>query len=173
MNAAPSTRETLEYWFVDTSLGRLLVGESHTGVVWASLGKDDDVLMEAFQHHFPTAILEPGRLHKHWAEDVAGFVDNPRKPPRRPPLDLRGTDFQRSVWDALLRIPAGQTRSYGDVAKMIGRPRAVRAVGRACGANPVPYVVPCHRVIGSDGKLTGFSGGLPTKEALLKREGVR
>jgi len=86
------------------------------------------------------------------------------------PLHLSGTDFQVSVLEELLRIPYGETVSYGDIAKRIGRPKAVRAVGAANGRNPLPVIVPCHRVIGSSGDLTGFGGGLDTKEALLRLE---
>jgi methylated-DNA-[protein]-cysteine S-methyltransferase len=86
------------------------------------------------------------------------------------PLNLCGTEFQVSVLRALLEIPYGETVSYGEIAKRIGRPRAVRAVGAANGRNPLPVVVPCHRVIGSTGDLTGFGGGLDTKEALLRLE---
>ncbi len=86
------------------------------------------------------------------------------------PLKLSGTEFQVSVLDALQEIPYGQTTSYGEIARRIGRPRAVRAVGAANGRNPIPIVVPCHRVIGSTGDLTGFGGGLDTKEALLRLE---
>lgn len=87
-------------------------------------------------------------------------------------LDFGGTDFQRQVWAALLTIPFGETRSYGQIAKQIGRPTAVRAVGAANGQNPLPIIAPCHRVIGSTGKLTGFGGGLPMKEQLLTHEGA-
>lgn len=86
------------------------------------------------------------------------------------PLKLAGTEFQVSVLEALQKIPYGETVSYGEIAKRIGRPRAVRAVGAANGRNPIPIVVPCHRVIGSTGDLTGFGGGLDTKEALLRHE---
>lgn len=86
------------------------------------------------------------------------------------PLHLSGTEFQVSVLEELLRIPYGETVSYGDIAKRIGRPKAVRAVGAANGRNPIPIIVPCHRVIGSSGDLTGFGGGLDTKEALLRLE---
>ncbi len=86
------------------------------------------------------------------------------------PLKLSGTEFQVSVLDALQEIPYGQTTSYGEIARRIGRPKAVRAVGAANGRNPIPIVVPCHRVIGSTGDLTGFGGGLDTKEALLRLE---
>jgi len=86
------------------------------------------------------------------------------------PLHLSGTDFQIQVLQELRRIPYGETRSYGDIAKRIGRPNAMRAVGAANGRNPIPIIVPCHRVIGSSGDLTGFGGGLDTKEALLRLE---
>ena len=87
-------------------------------------------------------------------------------------LDPRGTAFQRAVWSALSEIRFGTTASYGDVARRIGKPSAVRAVGAANGRNPLPIVLPCHRVIGSDGSLTGYGGGLPIKEFLLRLEGV-
>ena len=87
------------------------------------------------------------------------------------PLAPKGTDFQQSVWRALAEIPWGQWRSYADIARAIGRPRAVRAVGAANGRNPLPIVVPCHRVVGSDGSLTGFAGGLEMKRYLLELEG--
>jgi len=88
----------------------------------------------------------------------------------RVPLDLRGTSFQCEVWDLLNRIPCGKTRSYGEIAQALGRPNAARAVGRAVGNNPVAIIVPCHRVIGSDGSLTGYGGGLERKTALLELE---
>jgi len=89
------------------------------------------------------------------------------------PVDLsEGTEFQRAVWQVLREIPYGETRSYAWVARRVGRPRAARAVGAACGANPVPVLVPCHRVVASDGSLGGFSGGLAWKRKLLRLEGV-
>lgn len=88
------------------------------------------------------------------------------------PLDLRGTPFQMEAWQALLDIPYGEVRSYADIARVIGRPRAVRAVGMANHANPVPIIVPCHRVIGSNRKLTGYGGGLDLKDRLLRLEAV-
>ena len=96
-----------------------------------------------------------------------------RKPKSLPPLDLAGTEFQKSVWSALRKISFGKTKSYGEIARAIGRPRAVRAVGGACGANPVPVLIPCHRVLAANNKLGGFSGGLDWKRSLLKREGVK
>ena len=95
------------------------------------------------------------------------------EPEKFPPLDLAGTEFQKSVWNALRKISLGKTKSYGEIARAIGRPKAVRAVGGACGANPVPVLVPCHRVLAANKKLGGFSGGLDWKRNLLKREGVK
>ena len=86
------------------------------------------------------------------------------------PLDLTGTEFQRAAWSALASVPFGETRSYRQQAEAIGRPKAVRAVGAANGKNPVPIVLPCHRIVGSDGSLTGYGGGLPIKEFLLNHE---
>ena len=96
-----------------------------------------------------------------------------RKPNKLPPLDLAGTEFQKSVWNALRKISTGKTKSYGEIARAIGQPKAVRAVGGACGANPVPVLVPCHRVLAANKKLGGFSGGLDWKRSLLKREGIK
>lgn len=89
------------------------------------------------------------------------------------PFDFAGTDFQKQVWKALLSIPFGKTPSYGEIARRIGRPRAARAVGAAIGKNPVSIIVPCHRVIGASGKLTGFAGGLDTKAQLLELESAK
>ncbi|MBI3852444.1 MAG: methylated-DNA--[protein]-cysteine S-methyltransferase [Verrucomicrobia bacterium] len=97
-----------------------------------------------------------------------------RTPKKLPRLDLSsGTAFQQQVWNALRQIAAGKTRSYGDIARFIGKPKAVRAVGGACGANPIPVFVPCHRVLAANHRLGGFSGGLDWKRKLLAREGVR
>jgi O-6-methylguanine DNA methyltransferase len=95
-----------------------------------------------------------------------------RSPEDFPPLDLAGTEFQKRVWNALRKISVGKTKSYGEIAQAIGKPKAVRAVGGACGANPIPVLIPCHRVLAANKKLGGFSGGLDWKRRLLAREGV-
>lgn len=131
--------------------------------------------------HFPGHRLPPpGRLPEpaaHWhylttqavGELLAGMPVS-----KLPPLDLSdGTPFQQRVWQALCRIPAGQTRSYGQIATALHKPGGARAVGAACGANPIPLLVPCHRVVGSHGQMGGFSGGLRWKEFLLERESAR
>ena len=94
------------------------------------------------------------------------------EPENLPPLDPMGTEFQKKVWAALRKISFGQTKSYGEIAEAIGQPKAVRAVGGACGANPIPVLVPCHRVLAAHGKIGGFGGGLDWKRRLLKWEGL-
>jgi methylated-DNA-[protein]-cysteine S-methyltransferase len=125
---------------------------------------------------FPDEDTEPAREGDNpvlaaCAEQLAEYFSGCRRRFELP-LAPRGTEFQRSVWRALIDIPYGETRSYRDIAGAIGRPRAVRAVGAANGRNPLPIVVPCHRVIGSDGSLTGFAGGLAAKTCLLELEGA-
>jgi methylated-DNA-[protein]-cysteine S-methyltransferase len=122
----------------------------HPGALSAPLRPDDELLCEA-----------ASQLRRYFAGESASFDL---------PLDLQGTPFQRSVWTALLRIPAGRTCSYGELAQVIGRPRAVRAVGAAVGRNPASLVVPCHRVLGQDGSLTGYAGGVQRKQSLLQLE---
>jgi methylated-DNA-[protein]-cysteine S-methyltransferase len=96
-----------------------------------------------------------------------------QKAKKIPPLDSRGTEFQKSVWREMRKISSGKTKSYGEIAQAIGKPKAVRAVGGACGKNPIPVLVPCHRVLAANKKLGGFSGGLDWKRKLLAREGVK
>jgi O-6-methylguanine DNA methyltransferase len=121
------------------------------------------------QNGVPTKILKWHRA----TETALKNVLVSRDPKNLPPLDLAGTEFQKSVWNALRKISTGKTKSYGEIAMAIGRPKAVRAVGGACGANPVPVLVPCHRVLAANKKLGGFSGGLDWKRSLLKREGIK
>lgn len=115
----------------------------------------------AAQMHLDQAVAA---LNEYFAGERKEFSDLTLAP--------QGTTFQLSVWSALLKIPFGHTQSYGDIARAIKNPRGVRAVGLANGKNPIPIIVPCHRVIGSNGSLTGFGGGLPTKKWLLQHEGV-
>ncbi len=122
---------------------------------------------------------EGGRIPtqvRHWhraTETALKRILAGREPKKFPPLDLAGTAFQKSVWQAMRKISIGQTKSYGEIARAIGRPKAVRAVGGACGANPVPVLVPCHRVLAANGKIGGFSSGLDWKRELLKNEGIK
>jgi methylated-DNA-[protein]-cysteine S-methyltransferase len=121
--------------------------------------------------HIPHAhMIEDGEALDIYRKQVLEYLQGKRTVFSFP-LDFRGTPFQVSVWQALTRIPFGETRSYTDMAEVVQRPKAIRAVGAANGANPIPIVVPCHRVIGKNGSLTGFGGGLDVKEGLLRFEG--
>jgi O-6-methylguanine DNA methyltransferase len=121
------------------------------------------------QRGVPTKIAKWHRI----TESALKKILAGSEPKAFPPLDLDGTDFQKSVWQAMRKISLGKTKSYGEIASAIGRPKAVRAVGGACGANPIPVLVPCHRVLAANKKLGGFSGGLDWKRSLLAREGIK
>jgi AraC family transcriptional regulator, regulatory protein of adaptative response / methylated-DNA-[protein]-cysteine methyltransferase len=164
--------EIIHYEIVATSLGLLLVAVSEQGVCEASFGESDVALIAACARRFSDADLEVADERAHGlALELAAAVEDPAGR-ANVPLDLRGTSFQLAVWEALREIPTGSTISYGELARRIGRPSAVRAVAGACGANPVGVVVPCHRVIGADGSLTGYASGIDRKRILLEREGA-
>ena len=151
----------------DTPLGPLLLARTSKGLAGA--------WFEGQRHHPPLLSAPQTRddpLLIRVAEQLHGYFDGASRT-FDVPLDLQGTPFQRAVWNALLGIVPGATRSYADIAREVGRPVAVRAVGAAVGSNPVSIVVPCHRVIGSDGSLTGYAGGIDRKVALLRLEAAR
>lgn len=162
--------EVIRTAFADSSFGRLLVGATAEGVCFLGFGEPDDALMGDLRRRFPGAGIaaDEAGLAATLAHVIA-FLDEPRAALALP-LDLRGTAFQRRVWEALCRIPPGETRSYGEVAAGIGAPRAVRAVARSCATNPVSLAVPCHRVVGRRGDLTGYRWGVERKRDLLARE---
>ncbi len=165
-------RETIRYEIVSTSLGRMLIAASERGVCEASFGESEVALLAECSHRFAGAdVVAADKRMRELARTVAAAVEDPLDI-AEVPLDLRGTVFQLAVWEALRGIPPGKTVSYSELARAIGRPTAVRAVAGACGANPVAVVVPCHRVIGADGSLTGYASGLERKRTLLEREGV-
>ncbi|HYF23959.1 MAG TPA: bifunctional DNA-binding transcriptional regulator/O6-methylguanine-DNA methyltransferase Ada [Caulobacteraceae bacterium] len=152
------------------AFGHVLVGATERGLCAVELGDDPTALRADFQRRFAAAQAvdhDPG-LERLLAEVVA-LIEQPGRACDLP-LDVRGTAFQQRVWDALRRIPAGETWTYAQLAEAVGAPRAVRAVGAACGANRVAVVIPCHRVVGSDGKLTGYRWGVDAKRALIERE---
>jgi AraC family transcriptional regulator of adaptative response/methylated-DNA-[protein]-cysteine methyltransferase len=127
---------------------------------------------DSLQQRFPRASVEKADPKKmRWVKDVVACVDNPLLPADLP-LDIRGTAFQIRVWRELRRIPAGSTESYAGVARRLGAPNSTRAVARACATNELSVVIPCHRVVGSNGKLTGYRWGLDRKRKLLQREGL-
>ena len=162
-------RETLFFTHYHSPLGKYLVASSEKGIVCL---KTEEQAPEFLVRWEREGIEFKGHDKKNLepVNQLEAYFERKR---RRfdIPLDLRGTPFQLHVWDYLLDIPWGETRSYGQIAEALGRPKAARAVGRAVGTNPVSIMVPCHRVVGSNGSLTGYGGGLDRKTALLELEG--
>jgi AraC family transcriptional regulator of adaptative response/methylated-DNA-[protein]-cysteine methyltransferase len=153
-------------------LGSLLVAATDKGLCAVSLRESDAGAEEHLRARFPKADIKRDDAALQRTLDTVRERIAGRKLDSALPLDLQGTDFQREVWSQLIAIPAGSTRSYLDVAQAIKRPKATRAVAQACGANPVAVVVPCHRVVMSDGSIGGYSGLPGVKEALLSVEGA-
>jgi AraC family transcriptional regulator, regulatory protein of adaptative response / methylated-DNA-[protein]-cysteine methyltransferase len=151
-----------------TVLGHVLVAATHHGICAVKLGADAQKLKRLLADEFHAAELTEERMPE-IEEKVRAFVAGEGSL-ARVPLDIRGTVFQRRVWAELRRIPRGETRTYSEIARAIGAPAAVRAVGSACGANPVALVVPCHRAVRTDGGLGGYAWGLPVKKRLLETE---
>jgi AraC family transcriptional regulator of adaptative response/methylated-DNA-[protein]-cysteine methyltransferase len=154
------------------ALGQVLVAATEKGVCAIELGDDAEAMQTDFRRRFSNArAVEGDRDLETLVAKVVALVEAPSRASEDLPLDVRGTAFQHQVWDALRKIPAGRTLSYAELARAIGKPRAVRAVGSACGANPTAVVVPCHRVVGASGSLAGYRWGVERKRELLKREG--
>jgi AraC family transcriptional regulator of adaptative response/methylated-DNA-[protein]-cysteine methyltransferase len=153
-----------------TSLGTLLVAATDRGLCAVTLGDAATELEQRLREEYPAALIEAGDARlREWATAVVDRLEGTGSA-ARPPLDLHGTAFQLRVWEELQRIPAGTTRSYGEVARAIGRPAAARAVAAACAGNPVAVVVPCHRVVREGGELGGYRWGVERKQAILERE---
>jgi AraC family transcriptional regulator of adaptative response/methylated-DNA-[protein]-cysteine methyltransferase len=154
----------------ECSLGSILVAATPKGICAISLGDDPDALVRGLQDRFPKAQLIGGdKTFERLVADVVGFVEAPAQGLDLP-LDLRGTAFQQRVWQALRKIPAGTTTTYTEIAKRIGRPKAVRAVAQACAGNAIAVAIPCHRVVRLDGSLSGYRWGVARKRALLDKE---
>ncbi len=165
---APDVR--IAFTIVPCSLGRLLVAATGRGICRIGLGTSVETLEAELRAEFPAAeIRRDGGPLAAWVGTILRYLDG-RAGALDLPLDVRATAFQRRVWEALRRIPYGSTRSYAQVARAIGRPRATRAVARACATNPAALVIPCHRVIREDGGLGGYRWGIARKRALLERE---
>jgi len=161
----------LFYTTMDSPVGLLYLATTEVGLCCVGLG-DEEGFRAWLGHHVG---LEPRRDPRPLADAVTQLREYFSRIRRRfdLPLDLRGTEFQRAVWKEVAAVPYGTTVSYGEIARRLGRgPMGARAVGAAVGANPVPIVIPCHRVVGADGSLVGYGGGLPTKAALLRLEGI-
>ncbi|QIL02891.1 methylated-DNA--[protein]-cysteine S-methyltransferase [Sphingomonas sinipercae] len=159
---------TIRYVITNSPLGPLFVAATDKGICRLTFGEDESAL----KRRFPNADVRPddGTIRP-WVEAALKAIDAPADAPEVP-VDVRGTAFQEAVWNELRKIPLGQTRSYADIAAAVGQPGAVRAVGTANGSNPVSVLVPCHRVIRSDGTLGGYGGGIENKKKLLEAEGI-
>jgi AraC family transcriptional regulator of adaptative response/methylated-DNA-[protein]-cysteine methyltransferase len=153
-----------------STLGSILVARSEKGVCAISLGDDPEALVRDLQDRFPMAsLIGNDEAFEAIVAQVVGFVEDPSRGLDLP-LDVRGTAFQQRVWEALRYIPVGKTVSYAEIAKELGSPKAVRAVASACASNTLAVAIPCHRVIKSDGQLSGYRWGIDRKRELLRRE---
>ena len=163
----------ISYTIIPSSMGRLLVAMTELGVCAVRMGDSDTELEKDLREEFPQAeINRADSVLREPVQKILNHLDH-NEPHLDLPLDIRSTAFQRQVWEKLRSIPYGQTVSYGDVAKSLGKPGAVRAVGRACATNPVALVIPCHRVVREDKTLGGYRWGLDRKKKLLEHERAR
>ncbi|MGO4398903.1 bifunctional transcriptional activator/DNA repair enzyme AdaA [Achromobacter sp. PAB15] len=152
------------------ALGALLVAASDTGICEIALDADPETLVRNLQDRFKAArLIGADAEFETWVAAVVGFVEDPSRGLDLP-LDVRGTAFQRRVWEALREIPVGATATYTQVAERIGHPRAVRAVARACATNNIALAIPCHRVVRTDGSMAGYRWGIDRKRELIARE---
>ena len=159
------------YTTMDSSIGRLVIASTNRGLIRIMLPRENNSdSLARLQEAYPgQSIIEDSDKNRDAVKQLREYFEGTRTLFSLP-LELRGTEFQKSVWRTVARVPYGQTKSYGDIAREIRKPKACRAVGAANGANPIPIVIPCHRIIGSDGSMTGFGGGIPLKEKLLRME---
>jgi AraC family transcriptional regulator, regulatory protein of adaptative response / methylated-DNA-[protein]-cysteine methyltransferase len=158
------------YTVAKSSLGKILVGATERGISAVYLGEGSGKLAAELRAEYPRAQISRDRGHfELWVREVVRRAEG-QAPARALPLDLQATAFQRRVWQELQNIPRGSTRTYTQIARSLGRPRAVRAVARACATNPVSIVVPCHRVVRMDGNLAGYRWGVVRKQILLQKE---
>jgi len=168
---AGGTRERIRFAVAQCSLGSILVAATEKGVCAILMGDDPGALAHDLQDRFASAELVGGDADfEHTVAQVIALVEEPARGSALP-LDIRGTAFQRRVWQALREIPPGETAGYRDIAVRIGEPKAARAVAQACGANPLAVAIPCHRVVRTDGALSGYRWGVERKRTLLRREG--
>lgn len=164
------TNMNILYTIVDCNLGKLLVAATERGLCAVRLGDDVDTLETELMREFPSAGLERDTIVlTGWVNEILAYIEG-NQPHLALPLDVQATAFQRQVWQALQEIPYGETRTYADIANAIGQPTASRAVANAIGSNPVAMVIPCHRVVRSDGSLGGYRWGINRKESLLAVE---
>jgi methylated-DNA-[protein]-cysteine S-methyltransferase len=170
--ASATDTTTLEMAEVETPVGPLALVATRVGLCRVHFGPEWPEIERELGRRFGSFTLEPARDPAGAVSALRAYLKGDLEALDTIPVDTGGTDFQRAVWMALRRIPPGRTASYLDLARTVGRPTATRAVGAANGANPVAVVLPCHRVIGTNGRLTGYGGGLRRKEWLLRHEGA-
>lgn len=162
--------ELINCAFIRSRMGLLLMAATHRGLCFLQFGKTEESLMDELRREFSAAvIIENSQPLTQWIERLSDYLSG-REQMMDIPVDLTGTAFQKLVWRYLREIPAGETRTYTEVAAQIGRPKAVRAVARACASNRVALVVPCHRVVRQDGDMGGYRWGIERKRQLLKQE---
>ena len=161
---------TVRYAIVHSYLGWVLIASTDRGICRIAFGDEPEFLKYLLKMDFPRAqLLENDQSYKKTVEYTLSFIDDPKEKFSLP-LDLRGTPFQQRVWNALKKIPPGSTVSYAEIAKQIGKQKAARAVASACAANKIAVVVPCHRVVRSNGDPGGYRWGLERKRKLIERE---
>lgn len=163
--------EALGYFCARSTFGWMMVAASARGLCWLALAATKQEAIAALRAEFAHCTPREDKTLHAWIESAEAFVLRGVRG-RTQKLDLRGTALQQEVWQEIQKIPRGETRSYSELAVALGRPRAVRAVAAACGANRVALLVPCHRVIGARGALTGYRWGLERKRQLLEAEGA-
>ncbi|MGL4881061.1 MAG: methylated-DNA--[protein]-cysteine S-methyltransferase [Waterburya sp.] len=175
----------ITYTVVDCSLGYLLVATTDKGICSVKLGdraceaavgiaypkgNRPESLIQSLTEEFKQAtIVRDDQSHQNWIKKILNLITGTESDPDLP-LDIRGTAFQQQVWQALQKIPYGETRTYTEIAQDLGKPKAVRAIGNACGANPVALIIPCHRVTRNDGSLGGYRWGIERKQKLIEQE---
>jgi AraC family transcriptional regulator of adaptative response/methylated-DNA-[protein]-cysteine methyltransferase len=167
MSADEYNRLSINYRFAESDFGHLIIASTDKGVCYLAFFNDDEDILQDLKKRFTKAVLQE-KTDDFQEKALQVFQNNDLI--QETSLHLNGTDFQFQVWETLLNIPSGSLSTYGDIARFIGNPKASRAVGTAVGSNPVSYLVPCHRVIGSSGNLGGYHWGLDRKKAMIRKE---
>ncbi len=157
----------IEYLTGECQYGRLIAASTKNGVCFVSIQNSEKELVKALENEFPGADLRKSESQVQVIRKIKDYLDGKDEDMK---FDLQGTEFQVKVWGAIRKIPFGETRTYSEIAKNVGRPAAVRAVANACADNPVPLIIPCHRVVRKDGSLGGYGLGIERKKAMLERE---
>lgn len=164
----------ISYAVASTPLGKLMLAATEQGVCFIQITEDEKTFLKDIRHKYPNSSIAPvsGKHKKQvadWMTTINGYLKGKNEFPEIP-LDVKGTDFQLKVWKLLRKIPSGELRSYKEVAKAAGRPKAVRAIASACARNAVALVIPCHRVVHSDGSISGYRWGIKRKQTLINLE---